>query len=72
MSELGIQGLTKLLTNISMDPQFSNYFFQHFYIYILNEMLGIMTDGFHMQTFKDQSACLRLLFELVERGSIQT
>lgn len=72
MSELGIQGLTKLLTNISVDQQFSSYFFQHFYVYIMNEILGIMTDGFHLQTFKDQSACLRLLFELVERGSIQT
>jgi len=69
-AEAGLLTLKAILFNLENSGQVANYFYQHFYMYILTEVLAIMTDSAQLPNFKHHAHILRYLFFLVESGAI--
>lgn len=69
-AEIGLVTLQQVLENLQYTGSMGSIFYQHFFIYILNDILAIMTDGSHLAGFKYQCNLLRHMFMLVESGQI--
>lgn len=69
-AELGLLTLKQILDNL-LAVETAGYFYQHFYMYILTEILAISTDSSHLPNFKHHTFILGHLFCLVETGLIQ-
>mmetsp|Transcript_16544 Transcript_16544/g.16480 ORF Transcript_16544/g.16480 Transcript_16544/m.16480 type:complete len:894 (-) Transcript_16544:18-2699(-) len=69
-AELGLITLKQILQSLESSGVVANYFYQHFYVYVLTEIFAIMTDGLHIANFKHHSQILRYLFYIVDSGLI--
>lgn len=69
IADTGLQILFDLINNIATS-EFSNDFFKTFYISMLQDILGVLTDTFHKPGFRLHSAILAKLFGLVETNAI--
>lgn len=69
-AESGLATLKQILLSLESSGMVLNYFYQHFYVYILTEIFAIMTDGLHLANFKHHSQILRYLFYIVDSGII--
>jgi len=67
----GLAMCLELMNNMAeTDPQTSGFFFQEFYIPILQDVLFVLTDSDHKAGFKSQGMLLARMFQLVESGKI--
>jgi len=69
ISDIGLNTLQDLLRNVQ-NSNIANQFYKSYFIHLLQEVLGIVTDTFHKQGFRLHAAILTEMFRIVETGSI--
>lgn len=71
ISEMGLEILQEMIQNVSKAPQdVSQPFYQHFLLPIIQDVMGIMTDGLHKSGYALQATILKHLFHLVQMGHV--
>jgi len=61
----GLEALNLILKNVNTDQNIANQFYQCYYMSLLQDIMYVITDGFHKSGFKLQSNILSLLFQVV-------
>lgn len=71
ISETGLEVMCELLQNIGRAGEVvAQPFYQHFFLPLLQDLLGIMTDRLHKSGFKLQTAALRQMLIAVQSGAV--
>ena len=71
ISETGLEVLCELLQNMSRAGEMvAQPFYQQYFLALLQDVLGIMTDRLHKSGFKLQAAALRQMLITVQSGAI--
>lgn len=71
ISEIGLQITLELLQQINHDgSDVANSFYQSYFLYLLQDLLFILTDTFHKSGFKLQAQILVQMFMMVEEGRV--
>lgn len=65
--EIGLSTLVCILQCLSNKPDFSEHFYQHYYVSILSDTLFVLTDGLHTNGFGLQCQTLFILFKELAR-----
>mmetsp|Transcript_14742 Transcript_14742/g.44368 ORF Transcript_14742/g.44368 Transcript_14742/m.44368 type:complete len:1072 (-) Transcript_14742:108-3323(-) len=71
ISEMGLETLQELLSNVRTAPQMSQAFYQGYLLLLVQEVLAVLTDRLHKSDFRLHAALLRQLFHIVELGQVQ-
>lgn len=61
-SDLGLDLLEEILTNVNKNVQVSNEFYVRYHMRMLTEIMDVMTDGFHKNGLRTQ---MKIFFILV-------
>jgi exportin-1 len=69
IADIGLETLNDLLINIQKS-EVSNQFYQTYFLSLLSDLLGLLTDTFHKPGFKFQSSILAHLFDIVANNHI--
>jgi len=69
ISESGLEILIELLTNVSQTHGIRDSFTSSFLLPLINDVIGIMTDGLHKSGFKLQACVMWTLFQTVRMHS---
>ena len=70
ISETGLEILLELLQNVEQSMDVAQPFYQQFFLPLTQDIIGIMTDRLHKSGFKQQSAVLQHMFQLLESDKI--
>ena len=69
--EIGLSTLVCILQCLSNKPDFSEHFYQHYYVSILSDTFFVLTDGLHSNGFSLQCQILFILFQELSRLNCQ-
>jgi len=69
VAEVGLTCLVTLIDNISRSSV-ANEFFKSFYISLLQDLFGVLTDTFHKPGFKYHATLIAQFFQIVDTGAI--
>jgi len=69
IADTGLNILFELITNMEKSTV-ANDFFKTYFLPILQDLLGVLTDTFHKPGFRLQATILAKLFTIVENGKI--
>lgn len=67
LMEIGNESMICLTKLLSTEPVYATVFYQNFYVQILHDTLGLLTDSEHVQGFKLQGQILQMLVQAVNR-----
>ena len=72
IADTGLNLCLEVVNNFATatEPQYTNLFFQQYFLSILQDIFFVLTDADHKSGFKLQSLLLARLFQLVENGTI--
>jgi len=71
IADTGLQILYDLINNMQMS-EVANDFYKAYFISLLQDILGVLTDTFHKPGFRLQALILAKLFNILETGAITT
>ena len=72
ISEMGLEVLMELLSNLSRSEESTaQAFYQAYLLIIIQDVLGLLTDRLHKSGFKLQAAALRIIFHAVQSGQVR-
>jgi exportin-1 len=73
IGEMGLHILASLLENVAAaGPDIAQPFYAGFFLSLLQDLLGVLTDRLHRAHFKEHAGVLRHLCHLVESGAVAT
>lgn len=72
ISETGLEILQELLQNVGRTPPLAQAFYQQFFLPLLQDLFGIMTDRLHKSSFKLQAVLLNILLNLLKTNQVLT
>jgi len=70
VADTGLQTLLELLRNLDSSG-FTEYFYERYYLFILNDILAVLTDTLHKPGFSLQAQVLMHLFTAARRGQVR-
>lgn len=70
VAETGLQTLLELLRNLETSG-YAEYFYERYYLFILNDILAVLTDTLHKPGFSLQAQVLMHLFVAARRGQVR-
>ena len=69
-SDLGLELLEDILTNVNTNEQIMNAFYPKYHIRLITDILDVMTDGFHKSGLESQSKIFYLLIQVAKSNIV--
>ena len=60
-----------MLTNVNKEPLIIKAFYPKYYLKILGDIVGVMTDGFHLSGLEMQSKIFYILIHIITSNTVR-
>jgi exportin-1 len=70
ISNMGLDILHELLTNVGKTPSMAQGFYRHFLLSLIQDVFAVMTDRLHKPGFRMHATLLRMMFHLVQTNQV--